>query len=385
MEKLFLKKLFILLFILEVNSAFANTPNFDSTVIAGIHQIYNIKFQKAEVTFRSLIADYPDHPAGRFFLAMIDWWKILLDPDNENYDDIFFQKLEDVIYQCDRILKKNPDNIDALFFKGGAIGFRGRLRAFRESWLKAADDGREALPIVEKAASLDPKNVDVMLGFGIYDYYAAVIPEQNALLKPLMIFFPSGDKERGIKELKNTAQNGKYTKYEARYFLMTLYYNYENNPFAADEYAKELTADFPDNPTFERWEGRISVRKGDYASAFIIFQDVLKKGEMNFTGYNTQSAKREAAYYIGLQYKNLKQLDSSKYFFNECAELSKQIEKGKEESGFLINSYLYLGMINDMEGNHDKAVEYYKDLLDMKEYGKSHALAKQYIDNPYKE
>ncbi len=160
-----MKKLFILLFILEVNSVFANTPNFDSTVISGIHQIYNIKFQKAEVTFRSLIADYPDHPAGRFFLAMIDWWKILLDPDNESYDDIFFQKLEDVIYQCDRILKKNPDNIDALFFKGGAIGFRGRLRAFRESWLKAADDGREALPIVEKAASLDPKNVDVQLGF----------------------------------------------------------------------------------------------------------------------------------------------------------------------------------------------------------------------------
>ena len=103
-----MKKLFILLIILEVNSVFANTPNFDSAVVAGIHQIYNIKFQKAEETFRSLIADYPDHPAGRFFLAMIDWWKILLDPDNESYDDIFFQKLEDVIYQCDRILKKNP-------------------------------------------------------------------------------------------------------------------------------------------------------------------------------------------------------------------------------------------------------------------------------------
>ena len=384
-EAILLKKLFILLIILEVNSVFANTPNFDSAVVAGIHQIYNIKFQKAEETFRSLIADYPDHPAGRFFLAMIDWWKILLDPDNESYDDIFFQKLEDVIYQCDRILKKDQDNVDALFFKGGAIGFRGRLRAFRESWLKAADDGREALPIVEKAASLDPKNVDVQLGFGIYDYYAAVIPEQNSFLKPLMIFFPSGDKQRGIKELKNTAQNGRYTKYEARYFLMTLYYNYENNPFAADEYAKELTADFPDNPTFERWEGRISVRKGDYASAFNIFQDVLRKGEMNYPGYNILSAKREADYYIGLQYKNLKQLDSSKYFFNECAELSKQIEKGNEESGFLINAYLYLGMLNDMEGNRDKAVGYYKDLLDMKEYGKSHTLAKQYIDNPYKE
>ena len=380
-----MKKFFILFFLIGFNSVFAGTLNFDSTVTAGIHQIYNIKFREAESTFRELIADYPNHPAGRFFLAMIDWWKILLDPDNESYDDIFFQKLEDVIYLCDQILKKDPDNINALFFKGGSIGFRGRLRAFRESWLKAADDGREALPIVEKAATLDPKNVDVQLGFGIYDYYAAVIPEENPLLKPLMIFFPSGDKERGIKELKNSAENGKYTKYEARYFLMTLYYNYENNPFAAGEYADELVKDFPDNPTFERWLGRISVKKGDLITAFKVFQDVLKKSEMNYEGYNSLSAKREANYYIGFQYKKLRQLDSAEHYFNECAVLSKEMDKGKEASGFLINSYLYLGMINDLKGNRDKAVSYYKDLLDMREYGKSHSLAKDYIDNPYKE
>ena len=127
---------------------------------------------------------------------------------------------------------------------------------------------------------------------------------------------------------------------------------------------------------FERWEGRISVKKGDYPAAFRIFKDVLKKGEMNYTGYNTLSAKREATYYLGIQYKNLKQLDSAMYYFNECAQLSKQIDKGKEESGFLINSYLYLGMLNDLRGSRNKAVRYYKELLDMREYGKSHSLAK---------
>ena len=157
MKKVFL---FILLFSFSI---FAQNSDFDSRVNDGIKQIYNIKFTEAEKTFRSVIADYPQHPAGRFFLAMIDWWKILLDPDNESYDEIFFQKLEDVIYQCDQLLAKNPKDVDALFFKGGSIGFRGRLRAFRESWLKAADDGREALPIVEEAASLDPNNMDVQL------------------------------------------------------------------------------------------------------------------------------------------------------------------------------------------------------------------------------
>lgn len=258
-----MKKVF-LFFLTITFSISAQTSDFDSRVNDGIKQIYNIKFTEAEKTFRSVMADYPEQPAGRFFLAMIDWWKILLDPDNESYDEIFFQKIEDVIYQCDQILDKNPKDVNALFFKGGSIGFRGRLRAFRESWLKAADDGREALPIVEEAAALDPNNMDVQLGFGIYNYYASVIPNEYPMIKPLMIFFPDGDKEKGIQQLKNTALNGKFAKYEARYFLMTLYYRYENNSMLADDYAKMLTDDFPDNPVFEKWRGRIAVRRGDY-------------------------------------------------------------------------------------------------------------------------
>ena len=361
----------------------AQGEKFDSLAQKGIKEIYSIKFDQAEKTFRELIADYPEHPAGRFFLAMIDWWKILLDTDVESHDEIFYQKLEDVIYQCDQLLDKNPDNIDALFFKGGAIGFRGRLRSLRESWLKAADDGREALPIVEKASNLDPDNKDVQFGFGIYDYYASVIPNEYPLLKPLMIFFPSGDKQKGLAELKSTAENGKYAKYEARYFLMTLYYNYENNPYKAFEYAKALSDEFPDNPVFERWEGRIEARKGDYVNSSAIFKDVLIKADSGLTGYTVLPAKREATYYVALQYKNSNDFDSSEYYFNKCIEYSKELDKDGE-SGFRINSVLYLGMINDQNGNRGKALDYYNELLDMKEYGNSHSLAKKYIEKAYR-
>jgi tetratricopeptide (TPR) repeat protein len=363
-------------------SANAQDGKFDSLASLGVRQIYSIKFDQAEKTFRTLIADYPDHPAGRFFLAMIDWWKILLNPDDESYDGIFFQKLEDVIYQCDKILDKNPDDVDALFFKGGAIGFRGRLRSLRESWLKAADDGREALPIVERASNLDPNNKDVQLGFGIYDYYASVIPEEYPLLKPLMIFFPSGDKKKGLSELESTAESGKYAKYEAQYFLMTIYYSYENNPFKAFEYAEKLNSEFPENPVFERWKGRIAARKGDYAASAEIFKDVLAKADSGFTGYTVLPAMREAVYYVALQYKNTNDLDSSQYYFNKCINYSKELDKDGE-SGFQINSVLYLGMINDQIGDRGKAIDYYNELLNMKEYGSSHSLAKKYIEKPY--
>ncbi|GMU94561.1 tetratricopeptide repeat protein [Ignavibacterium album] len=369
-----MKKITVIIILFGINLV-AQSSNFESRVESGIKQIYNIKFAEAEKTFRSLIADYPDHPAGRFFLAMIDWWKILLDVENESHDEIFFQKLEDVIFQCDKILEKDPQNVDALFFKGGSIGFRGRLRALRESWLKAADDGREALPIVERASRLDPDNLDVQLGFGIYNYYAAVIPEEYPLIKPLMIFFPSGNKEEGLRQLRNTAFNGKYAKYEARYFLMTIFYRYESNPWQAEEFAKMLVEDFPDNPTFQRWLGRIYVRQGKLQLADSLFKDVLRKADENFYGYNFPVALREADYYVGYNYKLNNELDSAKIYLTRCAEISQQIDK-EEESGFLINSVLYLALISEAKNLFDEAISYYERLLKMRDWGNSHTLAK---------
>lgn len=376
-----MKRSVILLVILLTVYLNAQSVSFDSLAQKGITEIYSIKFEDAEVTFRKMIADYPSHPAGRFFLAMIDWWRILLDLDNESYDDIFFQKLEDVIYQCDEILDKHPDNVDALFFKGGAIGFRGRLRAYRESWIKAADDGREALPIVEKASVLDPDNQDVQLGFGIYNYYASVIPEQYPLIKPLMIFFPSGDKQRGIEQLTRTAMNGRYARYEARYFLMTLYYNNEGKFVDAAKYADMLVNDFPDNPTFQRWMGRIAVRRGDYRLTTEVFSDILRKADENYPGYDNHKIRREAAYYIGVNYRNRNELDSAKTFFRQTVELSEKVDQKGEESGFLINAVLYLGMINDQLGLKEEARTNYNMLLKMREYGSSHSLAEEYLNN----
>lgn len=365
-------KLLILLLIFIFNSY--SQTDFEERVQKGIKEIYNIKFDEAEKTFRNLIADYPNHPAGRFFLAMIDWWKILLDIENETYDDIFFQKLEDVIFQCDKILEKNPENVDALFFKGGAIGFRGRLRSVRNSWLKAADDGREALPIVERAAKLDPNNLDVQLGFGIYNYYASVIPEEYPMIKPLMIFFPSGKKDEGIRQLRNTAFNGKYAKYEARYFLMTIYYRYESNPYLAEEFAKMLVEDFPDNPTFQRWLGRIYVRQGKMQLADSLFKDVLRKADEKYYGYNFPASLREANYYVGYNYKLNNQNDSAKIYLKKCVEISEEIDKD-EESGFLINSILYLAQISESKNLIEEAISYYERLLRMRDWGNSHVNA----------
>ena len=368
--------LYALIFCFDVH---AQSTKFDSLVITGIKQIYNIQFDDADKTFHKIIADYPNHPAGKFFIAMIDWWKILIDTDSEQRDELFYKKIEDVVDQCDDILDKDPDNMDALFFKGGAIGFRGRLSAMRENWLSAADDGREALPLVERAAEIAPDNVDVQLGFGIYNYYAAVIPEKHPVVKPLMLFLPSGDKQLGIKQLKNIAKNGKYTKYEATYFLMSLYYGYENNIGESEKYALKLTGNFPNNPVFERWIARIVSKKGNLAASDSIYKSILWKADNKYPGYNTLRNKREAYYYLGYHLRSEGKYDSAMAYFDKSMDYSLKMHED-EESGFLVNATLYLGMMKENKQEYAAAKLYYEKVLNMREFGKSHDLAESYIE-----
>lgn len=197
---------------------FAQTARFDSLINTGINQIYYIEFEEAQKTFDLVQKDYPKHPAGKFFDAMIVWWKIMLDMDNEEYDDIFEDKLDDEIDFCDDLLDENDKNVDAIFFKGGALGFRGRLFSIRQEWFSAALDGKDALPLVNEAYEIDPTNEDVKLGFGIYNYYAAAIPEKYPFIKPAMIFFPKGDKRKGIEQLKLAAKKQNMRRLKQDFF-----------------------------------------------------------------------------------------------------------------------------------------------------------------------
>ncbi len=357
---------------------FPSDEKFDSLITVGINQIYDIKFEHAHETFSAVRELYPQHPSGYFFDTMILWWKILLDINNEEFDDEFIDKIEEVIDFCDNILDENPNNIDALFFKGGALGFRGRLYAYRKSWFNAALDGKDALPIVHNAYASDPTNPDIQLGFGIYNYYAAVVPEKYPAVKPFMILFPEGNKTEGLKQLKYVAENGKYAKIESRYFLATSYYSFEGNYRKALEQISVLTNLYPDNPRFKSLLGRIWVKKNDYHNASQVFKEVIKKNKQNLPGFNKR-AVREASYYIGVNYEKKNNADSSMYYFKLCESISKEIDKD-EESGFLINSGIYIAKFYELQNEINKAIRKYEEILDYRDYKDSHDRAERAIE-----
>ncbi|MEW6701460.1 MAG: hypothetical protein AB1298_01965, partial [Bacteroidota bacterium] len=373
----------LLLFVVTNNISAQNYDwvRHDSLVKAGINQIYGIEFDKAEKTFDIVTREFATHPSGKFFKAMITWWRILLDLENESMDEKFYNQLEEVIEMCDDILDKNEKNVDAMFFKGGALGFRGRLLAIRESWFKAALDGKDGLALVFKSYAVNPKNTDVQLGFGIYHYYADVIPQRYPAVKPFMVFFPKGDKAKGLKELENTAMNGRYARLEARYFLMTLNFQFEERMDESRRWARMLLSDFPNNPNLQKYYGLTFIKENNYLEAVKTFRDIYYKCERGVPGYNKRF-KREATYYLGMDFKLKEKADSAAHYFEISEKLSRELDKGKE-SGFLINTVFYLGMLYDQLGIRDKAIKYYNETLRLKDRNDSHKYAEQYLKTPY--
>lgn len=354
---------------------------FDARIRSGINFVYNLEFDKAESEFGQLVKARPSHPAGHFFLAMVVWWRILLDIDNTSYDERFYSMLEKVITLCDQRLDKNENDVAALFFKGGAIGFRGRLRAHREEWLKAANDGRLALPIVQKAYEIEPKNYDVLLGIGIYNYYAEIIPEEYPFVKPVMMFFPKGDKKKGIEQLREASEKAKYADIEASYFLLQLYHNYEKDYHQALPIAQRLHQRFPDNPVFHRYLGRSYAAVGLWTEMKGTFEEILKRVQNKDAGYGAV-AERETEYYLGLYDMTFNRLDTALKYLYRCDELSRDLDKDGP-SGFMTMANLKIGMIYDLQTKRDFALAQYRKVLQWDDYMESRKTATQYTHRAY--
>jgi hypothetical protein len=347
----------------------------------GIEHVYNLELDSALVLFNRVVEKHPTHPSGFFFVAMVDWMRILNDRENTAHDDEFFSKLEIVIDYADGMLGLDKNNLSALFFKGGAIGFRGRLRAHRGMWVRAANDGRRALPIVRRAERLAPDNADVLLGTGIYNYYAAVIPETYPWVKPFMLFFPSGDREEGLQQLRNAAENARYAGIEAAYFLMQILYFNEKNYGEGYTLAKELTERFPQNPLFKRYYGRFAVALNRWNTGYEVFTEVKQHFDDGVFGYSLP-AGREANYYIGQYLFHRNEYEEALDYYSEVIRISNELDQDSQ-SGFMILATLRRGMIFDALGERDRALQEYRTVRSLDDYQGSRKLAERYMEIPY--
>jgi tetratricopeptide (TPR) repeat protein len=355
------------------------TPEADSLVILGKEKIYNCEFEEAEKIFQEVKDLEPDHPAGYFLDAMVYYWKLTLYRFTDYYHRPFLKRINKAIEVCDKRLDDNEHDIVALFFKGGAIGYRGRFYGENQNWVKSARDGLNAYNILVDCLKIAPNNSDILLGIGIFNYYTEAIPEKYPVTKPLLSFLPPGDKELGIAQLNAAVNHARYSGVEAETVLLQAFYSFDRNNSKALEIAQSLHERFPNNPYFHRYLGKCQIRVGDFKSMEALWREVLMLHINKKPGYDNLTA-REALFNIGWALQKRKDYKMAIKYLNKCIEASKMLdEEDGEISGYRIEAELKVADCHYRLENYDKAIAVYKKVLKMREYSNSHKRAKHGI------
>ncbi|MFD2938104.1 tetratricopeptide repeat protein [Spirosoma flavum] len=329
-----------------------------------INQMYNFKFYDADKEFRWLRVRYPKHPMPYFLMGLAEWWKIVPNTDITDYDTQCIAYMDTTIALAEKLYDNSENKLEPAFFLAAAYAFKGRLYSERKKWAKATFAGKNALKYFEKCKGNADFSPELLFGDGMYNYYAQWIPENYPLLKPILMFFPKGNKVNGIKELEKTANSAFYTRVEARYFLVQIY-SMENQYDKAYEMSKYMNEQYPDNPFFERYFARSAFVTGRLAEAERLSKDILVKVDRTQSGYEAVSGRTAAyilAYVNHLFYRNLPQ---AKIYYQKSIDFAKQTNS--TNAGYYWSSVLGLAKIATDEKNYDLAQSYFNEVMDKAE------------------
>jgi tetratricopeptide (TPR) repeat protein len=325
-----------------------------------LNDLYNFKFDAAEVEFKRLKKDYGWHPLPYFLMGLSEWWKIMPNTKDLSHDDAFLAYMDTTIAVAERLYDDYPANkIEASFFLAAAYGFKGRLYSDeeRKAWRKAASAGKDALDYLEDSKGYHHLSPELLFGDALFNYFSVWVPENYPSLKPILWFFPKGDKALGLKQLKEVSYNAFYTRTEAMVWLMRILNSYENDQFQALQISKYLVENYPDNPFFHRYYARMLYSLGRFEEAEVVCKEILTRIDSGMLGYEATSG-RYAAFFMGQIYDSKKNYVEAERYYLMCVKFADQIDA--KDSGYYLYSLIALGEICERQGRNSEAKKYFQ-------------------------
>ncbi|HYG19744.1 MAG TPA: tetratricopeptide repeat protein [Ohtaekwangia sp.] len=327
-----------------------------------LNDLYNFKFPEAEFQFKYLKAKYKWHPLPYFLMGLIEWWKIMPNTKDTSHDEKFMAYMDSTIAIGEKLYDDFPQyKVEASFFLAAAYGFKGRLYSDeeRKSWGKAASAGKRALNYMEKSKEQADLSPELLFGDALYNYFSVWVPENYPVLKPVLWFFPKGDKALGLKQLKEVSYNAFYTRTEAMVWLMRILNSYENDQAQAFQISEYLHESYPDNPYFHRYYARMLYARGRFTEAEPVCKDILARIDSAQVGYEATSG-RYAAFFLGQIYEARQKPDEAKKYYQLCIDYAEAI--GATESGYYLYSMIALGEIAEKQGDKKQARLYFSEV-----------------------
>ena len=329
--------------------------------------MYNFNFDEAEKEFTWLIDEYKNHPLPIFLLGLSKWWRIEAEVNQgiefetkqkNNLDNQFLSLMDKSILLSKKIYE-DGNKIDGAFFLAASYGFKGRLLSERKSWRKAAFSGKNALKYLKEIRKEDYLIPEIAFGNGLFNYYSIWISDKYPILKPIVSFFPKGDKIIGIEQLDNAAKNSFYTRTEAQYFLMRIF-SEENKLSKALQISNYLHNTYPMNSIFHRYYTQLLYRLGYFDECEIQLNELFKNYFNNILGYNVNVVRNAHFFKAEIERKKLN-IESAKENYLKSIEYSIQMKN--QRLGYTLYSYYYLGKLEYDSRNFKTSKQYFKRVI----------------------
>jgi hypothetical protein len=157
---------------------------------------------------------------------------------------------------ADAVLHVTPTDTNALFVKSLTFGLRANFAALIDKQdftaLRYTKQGR---PFAERLTTADPKAYDGYLGGGVENYLLSLKPAPVRVV--LRLTGSRVDRDKGLEELRMTAEHGHYLEPFAKLLLAVAALR-DNNRASARALLSELHVRFPNNPLYLRELNRIA-------------------------------------------------------------------------------------------------------------------------------
>jgi predicted RNA-binding protein len=251
-------------------------PSANPVIDRGYRQMYDLNFDEAHKTFAQWERDHPADPIGpvsnaaAYLFAEFDRLNILHSEffvDNSMFHrrpkitpdavvrQAFDQELEKSAGLSDKILSQTPEDPDALFAKILTLGLRADYEALIErrdfDALKVIKTSRAT---AEKLLMIQPNYYDAYLAIGVENYLFSLKPA------PMRWILQAGgaqtDHDRGVEDLRLTAEKGRYLNPYARLLLAVAALRDKDVPKARDLLGA-LAREFPHNRLYAQELARL--------------------------------------------------------------------------------------------------------------------------------
>ena len=240
----------------------------------GVDYIYNFQFDNARAVTQKLKQSYSGHPVEYLLTGMMTYW--------ENYPLIPSSQAsvsyKNDMQNCIRLCEETSNTSDYPEYLLANLGARGMLLMYYADNNISEDVfslATSTYRYIRQSFDYTSFHSDFYFFTGLYNYYREAYPDAHPIYKLLAIFFPKGDREKGLMEMQIAVKKSIMLKAESSFFLTHIYINFENDYQQAYVYSKLLHDLYPANLQYLAYYIRnlLLIKKYDEAENLVILSD----------------------------------------------------------------------------------------------------------------